>query len=449
MKLSLHYTSLLIATLGFSTTNAFPFMLFDVAEREGLGVEELYARLASADVSESDSKLRKRVLGVSPGFDAAAQLISTTGANAFVAPGSGDIRGPCPGLNALANHNYIPHNGITTFAQAIAGTNQVFGMGLDLATFLSVYGSVIDGDLTSFSIGGAPATSLVGSLVGGLGLIGQPQGLTGSHNKYETDASPTRGDLYSTGNNHEVVVSQFETLFNMQTDAATANYDLSVLTDFRHQRRENSVATNPYFFSGPFSGVLVEPAAYTFIYRFMGNKSAEAPEGILNQEVLKSFFSVTGSPGSFVYTPGNERIPDNWYKRAIGDEYTIPFFLLDVVAAAEAYPEFISVGGNTGTVNSFAGVDVSDLTGGVYNSQTLLEGNNLACFALQFAQGVAPDLLKPIFSDIAAGVSQLNTAFDNVESSLSCPSFNTGSVSETLFDEFPGYSKLNTAGTGY
>lgn len=124
MKLSLHSTAFLITTLGLSATNAFPFMLFDAAEREGLGVEQLYARLASADTSEADSKLRTRVLGVDPGFNAAAQRISTTGANAFVPPGAGDIRGPCPGLNALANHNYIPHNGVTTFTQAIDGTTK-------------------------------------------------------------------------------------------------------------------------------------------------------------------------------------------------------------------------------------------------------------------------------------------------------------------------------------
>lgn len=36
-----------------------------------------------------------------------------------------------------------------------------------------------------------------------------------------------------------------------------------------------------------------------------------------------------------------------------------------------------SIGGNTGTVNSFTGVDLGDTTGGVYNAQTLFEGNNL------------------------------------------------------------------------
>lgn len=112
-----------------------------------------------------------------------------------------------------------------------------------------------------------------------------------------------------------------------------------MLTDFRSSRFDQSVANNGYFFNGPFSGVLVQPAAYTFIYRFMANKSAENPEGILNQAVLKSFFSITGDSGSFTWTPGNERIPDNWYKRAIGDEYTIPFFNTDLLAAAAKYPK--------------------------------------------------------------------------------------------------------------
>ena len=37
------------------------------------------------------------------------QLVDVTGKYAWKAPGPGDIRGPCPGLNALANHGYFPH----------------------------------------------------------------------------------------------------------------------------------------------------------------------------------------------------------------------------------------------------------------------------------------------------------------------------------------------------
>lgn len=45
----------------------------------------------------------------------------------------------------------------------------------------------------------------------------------------------------------------------------------------------------------PFAGVEVSQAAFTFIYRFMANKSAEYPEGILNKATLKSFMSIHGT----------------------------------------------------------------------------------------------------------------------------------------------------------
>ena len=60
----------------------------------------------------------------------------------------------------------------------------MFGMGVDLSTFLAVYGSVFDGNLYSWSIGGPDDRVSIP-----LNLLGQPQGISGSHNKYEGDAS--------------------------------------------------------------------------------------------------------------------------------------------------------------------------------------------------------------------------------------------------------------------
>ena len=68
-------------------------------------------------VPDKRSQLEKRL-----GFDPKAQAVSTSGEYAFVAPGAGDQRGPCPGLNALANHGYLPHNGVAaipTFIEAV------------------------------------------------------------------------------------------------------------------------------------------------------------------------------------------------------------------------------------------------------------------------------------------------------------------------------------------
>jgi hypothetical protein len=71
-------------------------------------------------------------------------------------------------------------------------------MGLDLAAFLSVYTGVMAGDIASFSIGGKPKSGLIGGLTSSLGLLGEGQGLSASHNRFECDASPFRIDLYVT-----------------------------------------------------------------------------------------------------------------------------------------------------------------------------------------------------------------------------------------------------------
>ena len=155
-------------------------------------------------------------------------------------------------------------------------------MGYDLGAFLAVFGAAEDGNLLSWSIGG-PA-----GLLGGNGLIG-------SHNKYESDVSPTRPDLYEYGNNYQIVMSQWEALYAKQSGLSNdeSNYNLAVLQEYRSERFDQSIMNNPYFFNALFSGVGVQPAAYTFIYRFMANKSAEHPEGQLTQDVLKSFFGIT------------------------------------------------------------------------------------------------------------------------------------------------------------
>ena len=130
-----------------------------------------------------------------PPFDADAQYVSNKGKHRFIAPGPNDQRGECPGLNAMANHGYLPRNGVATIQQFIEGTQEVFGMGPDLATFLATYGAVIDGSGTGWSIGGKPHT-----------------GIGGSHGNYETDSSPLKSDLYQYGSLGTLVISQFQTV---------------------------------------------------------------------------------------------------------------------------------------------------------------------------------------------------------------------------------------------
>lgn len=157
--------------------------------------------------------------------------------------------------------------------------------------------------------------------------------------------------------------------------------DLNSLTAFRSQRFDDQVSSNPFFFNGPFTGVLVQPAAYTFIYRFMANHSVESPHGELRSEVLQSWFGVEEEEegGEYVWREGWERIPLNWvstyihtltpstltylihackphllvcsnmrkkqYKRPIEYPYDNAYFLADAANAAALHPKFLNIGG--------------------------------------------------------------------------------------------------------
>lgn len=80
--------------------------------------------------SKSHNPKEKRQTGPA-GFPFTAfnrnQLVDVTASHKWVAPGPNDIRGPCPGLNSLANHGYIPHSGIVPLTVAATATNEVFG----------------------------------------------------------------------------------------------------------------------------------------------------------------------------------------------------------------------------------------------------------------------------------------------------------------------------------
>ena len=169
----------------------------------------------------------------------------------------------------------------------------------------------------------------------------------------------------------------------------------------------------------------------------MANHSAAYPEGRLDKEVLKSFFAMSGEPGSFTNTHGHERIPNNWYRRAVGDEYTIPYYSSDVEAAGLQHPEFFSTGGNTGKVDTYTAINPANLTGGVYNAGDLAKGNNALCFGYQAAVLLAPEIAK-------GRAQALANLLPNVLGGLGCPQLNK--FDPQAYNQFPGYTRA-LAGT--
>ncbi|KAK5711414.1 hypothetical protein LTR15_012487 [Elasticomyces elasticus] len=402
-------SSLAVAILA-SNVAAFPHLAMD-RMTEGLSADVAYKQLLERQALPPQGGAGPLT---PPPFDAKAQLIDVSGSHAFTPPSSSDARGMCPGLNALANHNYLPHNGVATITQFVDATTKVFGMGADLALFLSTYGAVVDGPLVSWSIQGGPHV-----------------GIGGSHGNYESDSSPLKSDLFQYGSNGKLVMSQFKTLYDMQPDAATANYNIDVLRDFRLKRFQESIDKNPLFVYGPFTGMAVSQAAFTFIYRFMANHSAEFPEGKLNKDVLKSFMSIQGPEDNLKWVPGNERIPSNWYRRNTLDAYTIPYFLTDVLYFTAANPQLTLVGCNEGKVDTYQAIDATTLSNGAYTAEQVAA--NPLCFATEFALAELP-LLTGLTTTL---LSPLTNVLNSVSKNMNCAKI--GSVNTTALAICPGF----------
>ena len=113
--------------------------------------------------------------------------------------------------------------------------------------------------------------------------------------------------------------------------------------------------------------------------------------------------------------------------------------MLDVLAFAKRDPRLLSIGGNTGTPNSFTGLDISALTNGVFNGATLADGNNLECFTFQLVQAGAPTLLTGLYENVTKAVQPLVENVAGNLKGLGCPQLE--GVNENMYEVFPGYKK--------
>ena len=117
--------------------------------------------------------------------------------------------------------------------------------------------------------------------------------------------------------------------------------------------------------------------------------------------------------------------------------------MLDILQFALQDPRLLSVGGNTGTVNSYTGVDVTALTKGVFNGASLAQGNNLQCFIFQLIQAEAPSFLVSIYSDVTKALSSLTSKLNKQLAGLNCPQLQ--GIDDTQYAKYPGYAKSGGA----
>lgn len=272
-------------------------------------------------------------------------------AHQFVAPGPNDIRGPCPGLNAAANHNFLAHDGITTFNELVDAQQNVYNVGYDLAVLLALLGlTLTDGDIATerLSIGCDATTRTSVSPL----LTGAEPGLD-AHNKFEGDASLTRND-YFLANGDDFTFNA--TLFKMMTDSTGGVYDRAGMSKYRLERYQQSRQNNPNFFFGPLTVLLY--GASSFLYELMPS----GPNYIPDKATISSFFGATEQSDG-TYTFSAEQIPANWTNRVT------PYSTTDVTAEilAQYLANPVLFGGATGN----GGFDLINFNGFIENGTLL------------------------------------------------------------------------------
>lgn len=199
----------------------------------------------------------------------------------WVAPGANDVRSPCPGLNTLANHGFIHHDGRNmTIPHLIDGLAAGLNVGADFTT-----------------------------VIGGVGLLSSPNPLGGSfdlndldqHNfPIEHDASLSRQDAYF-GNDYSFYQSNFDQLLAHFAGAEKTNLTSASLG--KYARVLDSNAKNPTFVYGLREFVLSygETALYL-------QTMSDPVSGLARVDYVREFFEKEKLPVDLGWKPSAQQI---------------------------------------------------------------------------------------------------------------------------------------------
>ncbi|KAL1409305.1 hypothetical protein Q8F55_003284 [Vanrija albida] len=198
-------------------------------------------------------------------------------------------RGPCPGLNTVANHGYIPRNGIVNPLDLFIGLYEGLSLSPDLCALLCFAGFVWKGDLLTMtmSIGGNKDVS-------GKKIRSAP-GIN-EHGFLEGDASMTRGDA-AIGDQVRLNTTRYNRLKHY-SGAGTGKFDITIksLGQSRKEVYDDCVKNNPKCDINPLRMVVM------YAESGFGHEVFRGSGQVLTEEILDSFFV-------------HERFPPGWSRR--------------------------------------------------------------------------------------------------------------------------------------
>ncbi|TFK17876.1 Cloroperoxidase [Coprinopsis marcescibilis] len=206
----------------------------------------------------------------------------------------GDIRGPCPGLNTLASHGYLPRDGVASPEQIIKAVQEGFNMESELARFTTYIAHLLDGNPITdlLSIGGkTPRTGPDPprpAIVGGIS----------NHGTFEGDGSMTRADAFF-GDNSAFNPALFEEFKGFSNRFGGGFYNLTVAAELRFHRIQESIANNPQFSIVGFRHLTLYAEAAFPVTLFVDGRKTGAQAGHLDMRSAESFFKDMRFPKGF------------------------------------------------------------------------------------------------------------------------------------------------------
>ncbi|KAB8343155.1 hypothetical protein FH972_022745 [Carpinus fangiana] len=295
----------------------------------------------------------------------------------FKRPGKTDVRGMCPTLNTMANHGYIAHNGITTFAEAANACQITLGFGYDTCVFLSALGLLAGGDLATgkYSIGGQDAR-VPNTLGPALGIS--------THGPFEIDTSISRIDS-AFGNQASFNLDRWNRIRGI-ADKNGGMFGMNTWANERVVSYQESLTKNPSFDAGP-KQLAVNLAERVFIPRALPNGTHQ---NLADRQNVEPFYL-------------NETFPTQWFRRATA--YNLQNVGTDIAYLFLLSPQ--QLGHNEG-LNNFIplSIDPNSLTDGTLlcylaqNAYDILPGQIAGSDAYKAMDAFINGAVKPLFSNV-------------------------------------------------
>jgi hypothetical protein len=197
-------------------------------------------------------------------------------------------------------------------------------MANDLAVFVTYAAHLVDGNQVTNLLSIGSKSDLTGANPPSPAIVG---GLD-THAVFEGDGSSTRGDAFF-GDNHSFNESLFDEMVAFSNKFGAGSYNFTVGGEFKFQRIQDSIATNPNFtFLGLRPFTIYAEASFPVNFFIDGRQN----DGQLNLTVARGFFQ-------------DMRMPDGFFRANGSQEAT------GAAQIAAAHP--VQPGRNVGAVNNY------------------------------------------------------------------------------------------------